>query len=90
MSRTFSTTGRNPLHLAKSAKSGGRPDARKPTFVGWDWDGESRPIPGLSVGPLVELKDGLTLEQARTVAWLRGRIELLQEIAAAHLPGDEA
>lgn len=38
----------------------------------------------------LELADGLTLEQARAVAWLRGRIELLQEIEAAHLPGDEA
>ena len=37
----------------------------------------------------LELKDGLTLEQARAVAWLRGRIELLQEVGAAHLPGDD-
>ena len=38
----------------------------------------------------LELKDGITLEQARAVAWLRGRIELLQEIGVAHLPGDDA
>ena len=37
----------------------------------------------------LELKDGLTLEQARAVAWLRGRIELLREAGAAHLPGDD-
>ena len=51
-------------------------------FLGADLLQAASPFP-------LELKDGLTLEQVRAVAWLRGRIELLQEVEAARLPGDD-
>lgn len=50
-------------------------------FLGSDLLQAASPFP-------LEMKEGLSLEQARTVAWLEGRVEILKEIASAHLPGD--